>query len=252
MIKIKNLIHCFIISKAIFFNASLSAEALINTTIISNNNPEIKDVFEREVPTGEVRQVNVVSFWENEITGELYPEFRNDQGELLPHLNSEIIQVTETKTFGVVNVYPGETEIIELPSISDLLGIPWLMSASTFDENSGEIDPENFSLISMPEGTSLIEASMFGLRSGSEYTASITQINDLSMLPTSFLNTNVTWDLSNFSETTGTFFLAEVQMPFEEITSATDIIHQPVHEPNTILSVLMISSLSLGFKLKKH
>ncbi|GGA01956.1 hypothetical protein [Okeania sp. KiyG1] len=237
-----------LIAKTTILGITFPAKALLNGSIVTHNNDnvELKKVFDLEVPTGQSKVVQTVSGWECELIGEFCLEIEEckcDEGEILPILNLETIEVTETKTFGVVNVYPGKIDIIELPSIKDLIGIPWLMSSSTLDEISGNTFPDNFSLISMPEGTSLKEASIFGLRSGTEYSASITEINDLSTLPTSFLNTEVTWDLSKFSETTGNFYLAQVEMPLEEFCS--------VPEPSFIFGILNIGIFGLFSKFKR-
>lgn len=245
MLKINILIFSLLIAKTITLGITSPAKALLNGSIVTTNNDnvQLKKVVDEEVPTGKVKVVQVISAWECKLIGFCLELDKCKCDEPFAVLNNEMIEVTETKKFGIVNVYPGKIDRIELPSIGDLIGIPWLMSSSTFDEISGEIDPNNFSLISMPEETSLKEASIFGLKSGIEYSASITEINDLSTLPTSFLNTEVTWDLSKFSETTGNFYLAQVEIPLEEFC--------PIPESSFVFGIINLSIFGLFSKFKR-
>jgi hypothetical protein len=78
--------------------------------------------------------------------------------------------------------------------------------------------------------------------SGEKYFGIVTPINDLSLLPTTGINgTEILWDLSPFSTTTGNFYLVEYRLPPSAITG--------VPEPSTL--VLLLGGSVVAFAAKR-
>lgn len=144
-----------------------------------------------------------------------------------PKVTSQIIFNEETSlvsagtySFDLFNVY-----VAEITFEGTFVDLFWLMVA---DDGTG--------ISALPDGWILEEASIFGASTNAEFTASITPINDLINLPTSSLNnTNIVWDLSQFSETTGDFFLARATLPVIEL--------QKTPESSNLLGIYILGTL---------
>ncbi len=147
-------------------------------------------------------------------------------GQLENISNKEIVGFdVNTYAFDLYNIYVSEITFDGL-----FVDLFWIIGS---DNGEG--------ISSLPNGIILEQASMFGANTNTEFIASITQINNLSNLPTSSANnSSIEWDLSEFSDITGDFFLAQTTLPISEIQKTT--------EASNLLGLSILSIIILGYK----
>ena len=125
-------------------------------------------------------------------------------GATVPSL--ETVLIPAGPPFRLFNIYP---DLIDVPQPFDPnrnIDFAWVMAADT---GTG-IGP-------VPSGLNLQNASLVGV-SGTQFPATIQSISNLAALPTSSPNDlRINWDLSPFSQTTGSFFLVQATIPGSQI-----------------------------------
>lgn len=128
--------------------------------------------------------------------------------------NTETINVPSGPplTFNLYNVYP---LVIDVPGTSVKTASIDIYDILAADTGSG--------IAALPDGLSLQQATFFGTVNNMGYVAQITPISDLANLPTSSANDSaITWDLSQFTGTTGNFYLSKVTVPLEDVAAVPE------------------------------
>ena len=131
-----------------------------------------------------------------------------EPGEPAPQIdNKEFVECSAASgsiDAHLANVYPA---VMQIPEDAETLELHFFMTA--VNESDG--------LVPLPSELSVTETTVTGL-SGTEYTATLNPISSLSLLPTSTaMSPVIEWDLSQFAETNGTFYLARVELPVSEV-----------------------------------
>ena len=104
----------------------------------------------------------------------------------------------------LANIYPA---VLEIPEDADTLELHFFMAA--VNATGG--------LVPLPANLSVQAATVTGL-GGTVYTASLTPISGLGLLPTSTaLSPVIQWDLTQFDQTVGAFNLARVELPIADV-----------------------------------
>ena len=132
--------------------------------------------------------------------GDLAGHFERDNNEQLVWVNNGPPTILH-----LANVFPKEIDVPENPNPNPHRPIDFfdIFVELNINNNFAPLEP----------GMQIQGAEMQG-SSGNFNPGIVTPINDLSQLPTSTANdTNIQWDLSNFTTTTGNFFLIEYTLP---------------------------------------
>jgi hypothetical protein len=137
----------------------------------------------------------------------LGPEWGNLAGHFERNNDEHLVWMNDG-TFTMLhfaNIFPKEIDVPENPFPNPQRPIDFFDIFVELDINSHPAPLEN--------GMQIQDANMQG-SSGTLYPGLIFPINDLSLLPTSSANdTNIQWDLSQFTSTRGNFFLIEYTLP---------------------------------------
>jgi hypothetical protein len=137
----------------------------------------------------------------------LGPEWGNLAGHFERDNNEQLIWVNAGPaiTLHFANVFPKEIDVPENPNPNPHRPIDFFDIFTELDINNHPAPLE--------QGMQIQGANMQG-SSGTLFPGVVTPINDLSNLPTSSANdTNIQWDLSQFTTTTGNFYLIEYTLP---------------------------------------
>lgn len=135
--------------------------------------------------------------------GNLAGHFERDNNEQLVWMNTG-----PAITIHFANVFPKEIDVPENPNPNPSRPIDFfdIFTELNLDQLTNHPAP-------LEPGMQIQGANMQG-SSGTIFQGSVTQITDLSKLPTSSVNdTNIQWDLSQFTSTTGNFYLIEYTLP---------------------------------------
>ena len=158
----------------------------------------------------------------------LGPEWGDLAGHFERNNNEQLVWVNTGPPIVLhfANVYPKEVDVPENPK-------PNKFKVDSFFDIFVELDPNNLqqplkplepNMSIQPGPNTNMEGAFDTLIQGT-----VTPISDLSQLPTSNANdTNIVWDLSQFSSTTGNFFLIEYDVPNAFVLTG-------VAEPSTLL-----------------
>ena len=149
-------------------------------------------------------------------------------------INKETIEIPGSAVDQEYDLYNIYTKFLEFPDPPVFLNpyfihFFWFMAANT-----------GLGIGPLPVGTLLTAGSLFGGRTGTEFTATITAINDLADLPIqSPGGLEIGWDLSGLSQTTGNFFLAHAILPSDEVFQTA--------EPGSLVLFAIAGAWLLGF-----
>ena len=169
------------------------------------------------------------------MSADLGPEWGDLAGHYERKNSEKLVWVNDGPPIVIhfANVFPKEIHVPQTPA-------PNPHSPASFFDIFTEIKLDG-SLGPLEDGMQIEEGPDTFLEgaSGTKYFGKVTPINDLALLPTSNANdTQIVWDLSQFSETTGNFYLIEYEM------APIDL----VPEPSTLALFGIALAALIGFR----